>query len=76
MQMFYSLLVRTLRKTIQLVLDGFQKHKKKAAKLITVDPRYTRTAQMSDYYGQLRSGTDIPFVGGMINYIFENNLIP
>ena len=29
---------------------------------------------MSDYYGQLRSGTDIPFVGGMINYIFENNL--
>ncbi|MCQ6274533.1 formate dehydrogenase-N subunit alpha [Bacillus sp. V3B] len=44
------------------------------AKLITIDPRYTRTAQMSDVYGQLRSGTDIAFVGGMINYALENEL--
>ncbi len=50
------------------------KAQQKGAKLITIDPRYTRTAQMSDVYGQLRSGTDIPFVGGMINYILENNL--
>ena len=50
------------------------KAKEKGAKLISVDPRFTRTSQMSDYYGQLRSGTDIAFVGGMIKYILENNL--
>ena len=50
------------------------KAQENGATLITIDPRFTRTAQMSDYYGQLRSGTDIPFVGGMINYILENNL--
>lgn len=50
------------------------KAKEHGAKLITIDPRYTRTAQMSDMYGQIRSGTDIAFVGGMIKYIIENNL--
>lgn len=44
------------------------------AKLISVDPRYTRTSQMADTYAQLRSGTDIAFIGGMINYILENEL--
>ena len=29
---------------------------------------------MSDIYAPLRSGTDIPFIGGMINYVLENNL--
>lgn len=43
-------------------------------KLISVDPRYTRTSQMANTYGQLRSGTDIAFIGGMINYIIENEL--
>lgn len=43
-------------------------------KLISVDPRYTRTSQMASMYGQLRSGTDIAFIGGMINYILENEL--
>src|SRR3954447_9592971 len=46
----------------------------KGAKLISVDPRYTRTSQMANMYGQLRSGTDIAFIGGMLNYIIENNL--
>ncbi len=46
----------------------------KGAKLISVDPRYTRTSQMASTYGQLRSGTDIAFIGGMINYILENEL--
>lgn len=50
------------------------KAKEKGAKLISVDPRYTRTSQMSDIYGQLRSGTDIAFIGGMIHYVLENNL--
>jgi len=46
----------------------------KGGKLISVDPRYTRTSQMANTYGQLRSGTDIAFIGGMINYILENEL--
>ncbi|MBP2243212.1 formate dehydrogenase major subunit [Cytobacillus eiseniae] len=46
----------------------------KGGKLISVDPRFTRTSQMANVYGQLRSGTDIPFIGGMINYILENEL--
>ena len=42
------------------------------AKLIVVDPRYTRTAAKADYFAQIRPGTDIPFMYGMINLIFEN----
>lgn len=51
-----------------------QKAKDKGGKIVSVDPRYTRTSSMSDVYAPLRSGTDIPFVGGMINYALENNL--
>lgn len=50
------------------------KAKENGGKLISVDPRYTRTSQMADMYGQLRSGTDIAFIGGMINYVLENEL--
>lgn len=46
----------------------------KGAKLISVDPRFTRTSSKADIYSQLRSGTDIAFVGGMINYVLTNKL--
>jgi len=46
---------------------------KKGAKLISVDPRFTRTSSKADFYASLRSGTDIAFLGGMIKYIIENN---
>ena len=49
------------------------KAKENGAKVISVDPRYTRTSAISDYYAALRSGTDIAFLGGMINYILEKN---
>jgi formate dehydrogenase major subunit len=42
------------------------------AKLIHVDPRYTRTSAKADLYAPLRSGTDIAFLGGMIKYILDN----
>ena len=42
------------------------------ARLIHVDPRYTRTSARCDYHVPLRSGTDIAFLGGMINYILSN----
>ena len=45
------------------------------AKLISVDPRFTRTSSKADMYAPLRSGTDIAFLGGMLNYILQNDLI-
>ena len=51
------------------------KAKEKGAKLICVDPRFTRTASIADIYAPLRSGTDIAFLGGMIKYIVDNDLI-
>ena len=48
------------------------KAKEKGAKLIHVDPRFTRTSSKADFYAPLRSGTDIAFLGGMIKYIIEN----
>lgn len=48
--------------------------KEKGAKVIVVDPRYTRTAAVADQYVKLRSGTDISFVGGIINYLIQNKL--
>jgi len=45
------------------------------AKMIVVDPRFTRTAAVADQYVQLRAGSDIAFLGGLINYAIQNNRI-
>lgn len=45
------------------------------AKLIVVDPRYTRSASKSDVYAQIRPGTDIAFLGGMINYALQHDMV-
>jgi formate dehydrogenase major subunit len=47
--------------------------KDKGATLISVDPRFTRTSSKADIYAPLRSGTDIAFLGGMMNYILSND---
>ncbi len=44
------------------------------AKLIVVDPRFTRSAARADLYVRLRPGTDIALMGGLINYVVQNNL--
>jgi len=49
--------------------------KNRNAKLIVVDPRFTRTAAVSDLFLQIRSGADIAFLGGFIRYAIENNRI-
>ncbi len=49
-----------------------QKAKDNGGILISVDPRYTQTSTKADIYAPLRSGTDIPFLGGMIKYILDN----
>jgi len=50
------------------------KHHNKA-KLIVVDPRFTRSAAMSDYYAPIRAGSDIAFLAGVINYLLANDKI-
>src|SRR5439155_15702327 len=42
------------------------------AKMIVVDPRFTRTASNADLFLQIRAGTDIAFLGGLIHYAIEN----
>ena len=49
------------------------KAKEAGAKIISVDPRFTRTSSVADFYTALRSGTDIAFLGGMIYYIIDKN---
>ena len=53
---------------MQHILRG----KENGAKLIVVDPRYTRTAAHSDQFIRIRPGTDVPFVWGVLWHIFEN----
>ena len=45
------------------------------ARLVVVDPRFTRSAAMADYYAPIRVGTDIAFLGGVINYLLTNDKI-
>ncbi len=40
--------------------------------LINVDPRFTRTSSKADIYAPMRSGCDIAFIGGMINYVLND----
>ena len=47
----------------------------RGAKLISVDPRFTNSSAKAHIFARLRSGTDIAFLGGMIKYILDNNLI-
>ena len=46
--------------------------KESGCKMIVVDPRYTRTAAKADQYVRIRSGTDIPFLFGVLYHIFKN----
>ena len=45
------------------------------AKMIVVDPRFTRTATQADLFCQIRAGTDIAFLGGLINYAISTNRV-
>ena len=43
------------------------------AKLVSVDPRFNRTAAVADRFVQIRAGTDIAFLGGLINHVLTHN---
>jgi formate dehydrogenase major subunit len=47
----------------------------RGAKLIVVDPRYTRSAAVSDFYAPIRQGSDIAFLLGVINYCISNDKV-
>ncbi len=49
------------------------KARERGAKLIHVDPRFTRTSAMADAYVAIRAGSDVAFLGGIINYILEHD---
>ncbi len=54
---------------------GFQwvmEAREKGAKIIHVDPRYTRTSAMADLWIPLRAGSDIIFLGALVNYVLQN----
>ncbi|SSW65726.1 formate dehydrogenase subunit alpha [Achromobacter agilis] len=46
--------------------------KETGCKMIVVDPRFTRTAAKADHYVRIRSGTDIPFLFGLLYHVFKN----
>jgi formate dehydrogenase major subunit len=45
------------------------------AKLVVVDPRFTRTASVADFHVSTRTGTDIVFLGAIVNYLLTNDKI-
>src|SRR5438309_10085387 len=54
---------------------GFQwvmEAKERGARIIHVDPRFTRTSALADLHVPIRAGTDIAFLGGIVNYILEH----
>ncbi|HEU5107527.1 MAG TPA: formate dehydrogenase-N subunit alpha [Micromonosporaceae bacterium] len=46
----------------------------RGAKMIHTDPRFTRTSAVSDHHVRIRTGTDVAFFGGLINYVLQNEL--
>ena len=56
---------------------GFQwvvEAKLRGATVIHVDPRFTRTSALADVHVPLRAGSDIAFLGGLVNYVLQNDL--
>jgi formate dehydrogenase major subunit len=48
------------------------KAREQGARVIHVDPRFSRTSAMADLWVPLRAGTDIAFLGGLVNYVLAN----
>ncbi|NND91756.1 MAG: formate dehydrogenase subunit alpha [Granulosicoccus sp.] len=55
-----------------VAMQHILKAKENGSKLIVVDPRFTRTAAHSDQFIQMRPGTDVPVIWGILWHIFEN----
>lgn len=57
-----------------MAMKWVQKARAKGAKIIHVDPRFTRTSAMADIYARIRPGADIAYLGAMISYLIEQKL--
>ena len=44
------------------------------ARIVTIDPRLSRTAAVSDLFVPIRAGSDIAFLGGLVNYALEREM--
>src|SRR3954470_17655946 len=56
---------------------GFQwvvEAKRRGATIIHVDPRFTRTSALADVHVPIRAGSDIAWLGGLINHVLQNEL--
>ena len=56
---------------------GFQwvvEAQRRGARVIHVDPRFTRTSAIADLHVPIRAGSDIAFLGGLIRHVIENDL--
>src|SRR5690242_21798609 len=56
-------------------MNWLARAKERGTYILHVDPRFNRTSSIADVFAKMRSGTDIAFVGGMINYALEHNRI-
>jgi formate dehydrogenase alpha subunit (EC 1.2.1.2) len=54
---------------------GHRGEAERGAKLMVVDPRFNRSAAVADHYAPIRSGSDITFLSGVINYLLTNDKI-
>src|SRR5688500_8440934 len=52
---------------------GMEAKRKRSARLVRVDPRFNRTAAVADRFVQIRAGSDIAFLGGLIHYALSRN---
>jgi formate dehydrogenase major subunit len=57
-----------------MAMKWVTKAKEKGAKVIHVDPRFTRTSSIADVYARIRPGADIAYLGAIISYILEHKL--
>jgi formate dehydrogenase major subunit len=58
-----------------IAMNWLTRTKERGAYILHVDPRFNRTSSIADVFAKLRSGTDIAFVGGMINYAIAHDRI-
>ena len=54
---------------------GIEAREQKGSKVIHVDPRFTRTSSMADIWVPLRAGSDVLFLGALINYVISHDKI-
>src|SRR5690242_21090208 len=57
-----------------MAMKWVMKAKEKGAKIIHVDPRFTRTSAIADVYARIRPGADIAYLGAIIRYVIQERL--